>query len=307
MNTNTPPDKAPKKSDKGKNILIIVLLLLVIFSGVKLYFDSVDKTQKTEQILVISEENDHLNRRIDSMAYQLDLRINEIEKLGGDVDSLVVLKEQLLAERSTDRNRSAAEINALNKKIDGFSGILIEKDGEISRLKQVNEQLFTENQELKTSKAEIEDSIVQLNLKQDQLEEKVNIAQKLQAQNIMISAVNSKGKERDGSFKNRQLEKLKVAFDISENKVTQAGAKVIYVQVVAPNNQVIFDIAKGSGTFSIDGREEFYTAKQSILYDNKAKSLIYLYQKGTDYPEGKYEVRIFSDGFKIGQKTFEIK
>ncbi|WP_200976223.1 hypothetical protein [Echinicola sp. 20G] len=306
MSTNIPEEKS-SRNEKGKNILIIVLILLVIFSGVKLYLDSVDKTQKTEEILILSEENNNLNLRIDSMAYQLDLRINEIKKLGGNVDSLVVLKEQLLQERNTERNRSAAEISALNKKIDSFSGVLTEKDQEITRLKQVNEQLFTENQDLKTSKAEIEDSIVQLNLKQEELEEKVNIAQKLHAENIVVAAVNNKGREREGSFRNRQLEKLKISFDISENKVAEPGTKDIYVQVVAPNNQVIFDIAKGSGTFSIDGREEFYTAKQDILFDNTKKRLIYLYQKETEYPEGVYEVKIYSEGFNIGNKSFEIK
>ncbi|GGF16546.1 coiled-coil domain-containing protein [Echinicola rosea] len=306
MSTNVPEEKS-SRNGKGKNILIIILLLLVIFSGVKLYFDSVDKSQKTEEILILSEENNELNLRIDSMAYQLDLRINEIQNLGGNVDSLIVLKEQLLAERNTDRNRSAAEINELNKKIDGFSGVLTEKDSEIEKLKQVNQQLFTENQDLKTSKAEIEDSIVQLNLKQEKLEEKVNIAQKLHAENIVVAAVNSRGKEREGSFRNRHLEKLKISFDLTENNVAEPGSRDIFVQVVAPNNQVIFDIAKGSGTFSIDGREEFYTSKQAILYDNSKKSLIYLYQKETDYPEGIYEVKIYSEGFNIGNESFEIK
>ncbi|WP_186756362.1 coiled-coil domain-containing protein [Echinicola salinicaeni] len=306
MSTNLPEEKS-SRNEKGKNILIIVLLVLVVISGVKLYLDSVDKSQKTEEILILSEDNNNLNLRIDSMAYQLDLRINEIQKLGGNVDSLVMLKEQLIQERNTERNRSASEIAALNKRIDSFSTVLTDKDQEITRLKQVNEELFTENQDLKTSKAEIEDSIVQLNLKQEELEEKVNIAQKLYAENIVITAVNSRGKEREGSFRNRHLEKLKISFDIAENKVAEPGTKDIFVQVVAPNNQVIFDIAKGSGTFTIDGREEFYTAKQDILFDNTQKKLIYLYQKETDYPEGIYEVKIYSEGFNIGNKKFEIK
>ncbi|MDN3670148.1 hypothetical protein QWY93_12510 [Echinicola jeungdonensis] len=306
MSTNIPEEKK-SKNERGKNILIIVLILLVIVSGIKLYFDNVEKSNKTEEILILSEENNNLNLRIDSMAYQLDLRIQEIKKLGGNVDSLIMLKEELIQERNTDRNRSAAEIAQLNKKIDSFSNVLAEKDLEIVRLKQVNEQLFTENQDLKTSKAEIEDSIVQLNLKQEQLKEKVNMAQRLHAENITIAAVNSRGREREGSFKNRHLEKLKISFNLTENKVADPGTKDIFVQVVAPNNQVIFDIAKGSGTFNIDGREEFFTAKQDILFDNSSQKLIYLYEKGTEYTEGIYEVRIYADGFQIGNKDFEIK
>ncbi len=220
---------------------------------------------------------------------------------------MVMLREQLLQERNTERNRSAAEIAQLNQKINNYSGVLSEKDEEIIRLKNVNEQLFTENQDLKTSKAEIEDEIVQLNMQQEELKEKVNMAQRLHAENITVAAVNSRGREREGTFRNRQLEKLKVSFNLAENNVAEPGTKDIYVQVVAPNNQVIFDIAKGSGTFALDGREEFYTAKQDILFNNSEHKLIYLYEKGSDYQEGIYEVRVFADGFNIGSKKFEIR
>jgi len=304
---NEESGKAVHKQEQGKNILIIVLLILVIISGVKLYYDHQEKAQKTEEILILSEENTGLNQRLDSITYELEIRINEIKQLGGDIDSLIAIKDQLILERNSNRSRTVAEIAKLNQRIDGYGKLLREKDADIVKLKAMNEQLFSENTVLKSSKAEIEEEVVKLNQKTQELEEKVNVAAKLRAENIVVAAVNSRGKEREGEFRNRQQEKLKITFTLADNQVAPFGTRDIYVQILSPNNQVIFDIAKGSGTFSMDGREEFYTARQDILFNNSLQRLTYFYEKGSDYSKGMHKVRIFADGLEIGERAFEVK
>lgn len=295
------------KQEKGKNVLIIVLIILVIISGIRLYTDHKEKNQKTEEILLMSEENTDLNLRLDSLTYQLDLRIQEIQRLGGNIDSLMVIKDQLVLARTNDQNRSEEEIAKLNRQIDDYRKMLRTKDDDIVKLRQANQQLFSENTELKSSKAEIEEEVVKLSQKTQELEEKVNVAARLRAENVVVAAVNSRGREREGEFRNRQLEKLKISFTLADNPVTPHGTKDIFVQILSPNNQVIFDIAKGSGTFSVDGREEFYTSRQDILFNNSQQRLTYFYEKGSDYNKGEHRVRIFSDGMEIGSQTFDIK
>lgn len=306
MNTNFEKEKSTN-TEKGKNILIIVLIILVIISGIKLYSDSVDRSKKTEEILLLSEENNEINQRLDSITFQLDLRIQEIEKLGGDISSLQEIRDQLVSERNLDKKRSAEEIAALNTKINSYTTVLQEKDQEIVRLREINQQLYAENEDLKSSQAEIEETVVQLNLKREELEEKVNIAARLKAENVVIAAVNSRGREREDGFRNRQLERLKITFNLADNKVAEKGPRNIFVQIIAPNNQPIFDIARGSGTFMIDGREEFYTVHQDILFDNTKQTLTYFYEKGSKYVDGTYQVRIYADNYQIGSGSFEVK
>ncbi len=295
------------RQEQGKNILIIVLIILVLISGVRLFFDHKEKSLKTEEILILTEETSSLNARIDSMTFQLDLRIKEIERLGGEVDSLVSIKDELLRERNSERTRSADEIAKLNRQIDGYGEVLRQKDDDIVRLRELNEQLYAENKDLKTSKAEIEEEVVKLNRRADELEEKVNVASRLKAENIVVAAVNARGRERVGEFRNRQLEKLKISFNLAENSVAPLGARDIFVQILGPNEQVIFDIAKGSGTFNLEGREEFYTSKQDIVFDNSLQVLTYYYEKGSDYAKGNYMVRVFAEGVEIGSSSFEVK
>jgi hypothetical protein len=295
------------KSDNGKNILIIVLIILIIISGIKLYTDHVDRNKKSEEIIILSEENNDLNRKIDSISYQLELRITEIERLGGDVSALEEIREQLIKERNNDKRRSASELASLNERLKNYETVIKTKDDEIIKLREINQQLFSENQNLKSTQAEIEDQVVKLNLKQQELQEKVNIGARLKAENITIAAVNSRGKEREDGFRNRQLERLKITFNLADNKVAEHGPRDIYVQIIAPNNQPIFDMARGSGTFDLNGREEFYTVHQDIIFNNNKPQLTYFYEKGSKYAAGKYEVRIYSEGYLMGTKSFEVK
>ena len=143
MNKNF-ESQSNQKKDHSKNIVIIVLILLVIISGMKLYKDYVDRSKKTEEIILLSTENNELNLRLDSVNYQLSLRIQEIEKLGGDINALEEVRDQLLAERNSSKPRTDSEISALNKKIRNLTGLLLEKDREILELKESNNQLFSE-------------------------------------------------------------------------------------------------------------------------------------------------------------------
>jgi chromosome segregation ATPase len=286
------------------------LILLVIISGIKLYFDYVDRTKKTEEILLLSTENNDLNKRLDSVTFQLDLRIKEIEKLGGDVQALEAVRDQLIAERNSTRQRSTSEIAALNGKLNNLNGLIAQKDQEILELRAANQQLFAENQDLKSTQAEIEEEVIQLNMQKQDLQAKVDVASMLKAENINIAAVNSRGKERietTKDFKNRQIERLKISFNLADNKVAEKGPRNIYVQVLDANSQPIFDVAKGSGTFMINGAEQFYTVKQDIIFNNSQQELTFYYEKGSNYASGNHEVRIFADNYLIGTKSFTVK
>jgi FtsZ-binding cell division protein ZapB len=244
------------------------------------------------------------------VTYQLDLRIEEIEKLGGDIGTLQAAKNQLVAERNSSRQRSSAEISTLNAKIKSSTNLIQEKDKEVLELRAMNQQLFSENQDLKTTQAEIEQEVAQLSVEKESLQSKVTIASLLKAENIKITAVNSKGKERGETskeLKNRYIERIKIDFNLADNKVAGKGPRNIYVQVLAPNSQPIFDVAKGSGTFMLDGNEQFYTVKQDIIFDNSEKGLTFYYEKGSDYVSGIHVVKIFSDNYQIGSKSFTVK
>ncbi len=307
----TNPERQSEQGKKqGRTSLIIILVCLVLISGVKLYTDYVDRSKKAEEIIFLSIENNRLNYRIDSVAFQLNLRIQEIERLGGDIETLETLRDQLLTERNALKQRSEHEILALNEKIKSLTGVILQKDREILELRASNQELNSENKDLKTTQSKIEKEVKQLIAQKQQLQAKVDEAAKLRVENIQVAAINSRGKERLETvkdFKRRQMEKLKVSFKLADNKIAEKGPRNIFIQVLAPTGQPIFDVAKGSGTFLINGREQFYTAKQDIIFDNSGQNLVFFYEKGSDYSNGDHLIKIFIDTYPAGSKTFTIK
>jgi cell division protein ZapB len=83
--------------------------------------------------------------------------------------------------------------------------------------------------------------------------------------------------------------------------------KKILIRIVDENSQVLFDVARGSGTFIYNGKEEFYTAAQEILFDNTMQKLTFIYEKGSDYAPGSYLLEIYCDDYRMGSGNFAVK
>src|SRR6185436_14952480 len=146
-------------------------------------------------------------------------KITAIQKLGGDISELQKAKAEVDAQLKRNVSTSSRAIKELKDKVQGYEELLKIKDDEIEQLKSVNKELFTENRQLKTQKNELNDSINRLATTREELAGKVALASQLKAENVMVMAVNERGKERESPFKNKQLEKLKVEFNLAENKV----------------------------------------------------------------------------------------
>ena len=301
------PTPVPVKSGNKAAIIIALLSIIVIIQSIKIYMDYQRNVEKTVQIATTEENLASTMQRLNEIKAELDLKIIEIEKLGGDITDLQKAKTEVDAQLKRSTVRSAKEIQQLKERVEGYTELLKLKDEELEKLKSVNKELFSENRSLKTQKNVLNDSINRLAKNKEELTNKVAIASQLKAENISIMAVNSKGKERESPFKNRQLEKLKVEFAIADNKVAPVEGKKILIRIVDENGQVIFDVAKGSGTFILNGKEEFFTAAQEILFDNTRQKLSFLYEKGSEYTTGNYTVEIYADGYKMGSMQIGVK
>jgi len=78
-------DQKSPKTELGKNLVLVFLVLLVLISGTKLYLDHLNSTKQTAEISALTVENEVLSTRLDSVEKQLNIRIQELEKLGANV------------------------------------------------------------------------------------------------------------------------------------------------------------------------------------------------------------------------------
>ena len=298
--------EAPRKSNKNA-IIIAILCVVIVVQGVKIYLDAKEKQAVNTDLTSTKQELATTEQRLREISSELDQKIAEVKKLGGNVADLEKAKSDIEAELNRSRRATGQEIKALKDKFEGYEELLKNKDEEIEKLKSVNKELLTENTTLKTEKNELGDSINRLSQSKDELANKVAIASELKAENFRIVALNDRGKERTSPFKARQLAQLKVEFNIAENNVAPVEGKKIMIRVIDENGQVLFDVARGSGTFLLNGKEEFYTASQEILFDNTRQKLSFLYDKGSEYAEGSYKLEVYTDDYLMGSGEFVVK
>lgn len=302
---NEPNYLTPKKNRTPVFIIVISLLLVVVFF---FYYQNQQlEAEKQRQQQEIKETY----LKLDSVSVELDLRIDEIEALGGNIDTLEALKAQLEADKKqllVDAEYQKGRITKLNNRVDGYKELLLIKDEEIAQLKVLNSQLTEENSTLKVEKNQLNESIQELQENREELQQKIAQASRLEIQGLKVIAISERGKERDAdSYRNRHIEQLKIQFTVLDNEIAPIEGKELLIRVVAPDGNVLFDVTRGSGSFTFNQRELFYTAKQEILYDRNSQLVTTFYTKGSDYAIGQHTIEVYTDDYLMGEGAFVVK
>ena len=308
MNEEYQQDRGPREQKKSRSrrtfLILAIAMALLLIGAVVWIFMRENVIQRTNAELMVAYT------QLDSIGNQLDDKIVEIDRLGGEVDDLVLVRDSLEQEKIALREsqvRGQKEIRRLGARVEGYRELLLMKDKEIEELQQINEVLVSENTELKTERNELTQTLQQARQTQEKLSKKVVIASRLEAENIKVAAISSRGSEKENEFRARQIAKLRVAFNIARNDVAPVEGKEILMRIIDENDNVLFDVARGSGTFVLEGKETFYTAKQEILFDNTQQAVNFVYDKGSEYLPGLYTMEVFTDGYLMGSKSFRVK
>ena len=288
-----------------KIIRLLSGIIIVIIIGLA-YF--IYQNNENEKIKMMQEkELDNVYLELDSISNVLSEKILTISQLGGDIDSLLVLKENLEIEKKEFRTRAYAQINRLQGKVDGYRELLLAQDEEIERLKKVNEQLFEENKEQKIEINNLNSTISNINQSNKKLEEKIEVASRLEILDFEVIGIFRNGSEKKNSFRNRSLDRLSINLTLNENDLAKIEVVDVYISIEKPNGEIIYDISKGSGTFTYEKSEEFYTIKEGILVDRSKKELSINYIKNQEFDKGLHKVHFYTNEYKIGSGEFLIK
>ncbi len=262
--------------------------------------------------------------KLDSISKSLDEKILEVQSLGGNVAELEAVKAQLENDKKKLKTDLTFSVQKYESKIKDYETFLATKDDDIRKLKEENgmlvaktqtletekQQVIVENASLKTEKEELSTTLTKtvddFTTKNNDLKRQVTLASAMKAINVQVTALSSKGKERDGgAYKASRIDQLKVTFIMPSNPIAAQNNKDIYVRVLDANGAVVEN--GNGGVVQADGKEIGYSFKQSVPFENNDQRVDLVSGKGTNYTKGKYSVELYSEGFKIGKGAFEVK
>ena len=271
--------------------------------------------------------------RLDSISNQLEVRMIQIKKLGGRVNELEAARQQILGDqKAISENPEMGQIE-IQRKLAYYLRLIGQKDLEIKKLRKENFVLIARNDSLSREAKILQDGLsnVQkalrdssltfgvkqkelsersriLEVRNQELSDKVNVAAALRAEGVNVYAISTRGKESGAQNQRaKKLEKIRVIFHLQENSLATKEIKTVYLRIIEPTGVTLSDYSIGSGTFPFKGKDLVYTAKQRIFYENNHQSVEFIYSRPNSYREGRHEIELYAEGFLIGIGSFEVR
>lgn len=311
-------ENTPERNNNRKLLVVGLIIVLLSINGILMYMTHQKKQVVEEQEEVIRVKNSELENQIkvyEALKADFERQSEELQAMGLTNDSLEAkiasINADLLKLQSfRNTSFSLADQRLYRQRAANLENQLNQKDTEIAKLKDDNQVLFKETTVLKTTQNQLTDTISTLKSNNQALNEKVAIASRLQAEKIQVNIINGRGKEKDDNdseYRARQVDKIKVSFNLAKNDVAPKESKEILMRLIEPDGSALYNLSTGSGTFMLNGEETFYTAKRDIVFDNSQQPVSFLYSKGADYKKGQHTIELYADGFLIGKTNFKLK
>lgn len=208
--------------------------------------------------------------------------------------------ENLLAELKRTKKNDAAEILRLKKELATLRDILRNYVMQIDSLNRLNQELTSENENLKRDNQQQRQHVSSLIVEKETLTDKVAIAAQLDANGIVLMAKNKKGKP---AKRVKDVKKFQLSFNIARNVTAQTGMKSIYVRILTPTNTVLTQ----GGTFPYENTTLEYSIRKDIEYTGEDQAVTVYWDVNETLSAGTYRADIFADGHNIGTKTLSIE
>lgn len=278
--------------------LLVVLTVLGVYSFTNYKsIKSYEEFLKQEKVLIEKELSeilvsyDELSQDYDLMSSQLQeakletkIALDSLRLLKSDLSIITKFKDQLsvLKTKSKVLLTTVDSLNSANLKLQK------EKRYAMNTIKNNNL------------------TINALEVANDSLNETIDNAAILRANNVSVEAFKINNSKKKTSVKARRVNAMDVCIALTENPLTEKGDKEIYFQIVSPESNVIAD--KGEVFFS--NSSLIYSKKEIVNFDNKNLNIcttIATYKDDRPLKKGTYFVNVFHENRKLGSTSIELK
>jgi hypothetical protein len=290
------------ETDKERrNNLIIIMLSVILVIVVVVFFNQYKENQKLVEVLNAEKEN--IKTELRDLMVDYDSIHTNNEELQGKLIGAQEKVEELMTEVTQIKKINFDQVAQYRMEVTTLRNIMKNYIIQVDSLNRRNEILMAENQQVKEVIAQTESKNVQLEKEKVRLQEKVKMAEQLEASDLKAVGINSRGKEAESA---RRAEQILISFVLSKNVSAPRGEKIIYARIQKPN-QVLFQKSTGD-LFQFEDMKIPFSAKREVTYEGNALPVnIYWDNEGAEFMTGEYTIDIFVDGNNIGTTKLVMK
>ncbi|WP_417871953.1 hypothetical protein [Winogradskyella sp.] len=278
--------------------LLVVLTVLGVYSFTNYKsMKSYEEFLKQEKVLIEKELSeiivsyDELSQNYDLMSSQLQeakletkIALDSLRLLKSDLSIITKFKDQLSVLK-TKSKVLLATLDSLNS----------------ANLKLQKEKRYAMNT-IKNNNLTI-NALEETN---DSLNETIDNAAILRANNVSVEAFKINNSKKKSSLRAKRVNAMDVCISLTENPLTEKGNKEIYIQIVSPNNNII----AGKGEVFFADNSLIYSKKEIVNFDNKNLNIcttVATYKEDRPLVKGTYFVNVFHENRKLGSTSIELK
>jgi len=306
---------APKKDNK--NTIIILLAIALVGSWIYFMYAKNQATavinEKDAQYATLDSARNNVQKEFDDAIVRLD----EMTATNNGLDSLVKTRDNELGILKSKfkslvgkQNATSADLAEARKLVTELNGRIDDYVKEIERLQGENIQLTADKNNLTSENKNLSNNLASTEAAKKDAESKVDIGSTLHASGFNISGINERGsgKEKNTSSA-RRADKLRVSFNLDENRIATSGLKQLFIIAKDPAGKVIKEEALSSGSINTrqDGQVDFTTKLDVDYKQSEAKFVSFDLRQADKYTKGNYSIIVYQNGFKIGEGVAVLK
>lgn len=284
-------------------IAVTSLVIIALIAAVAYLFMNLDEqkrknTEMQELAELDKKEMENEYKQFADQYSEMKTRINN-DSIVAQLTQEQQRTQELLRELQNVKAGDAREIARLKKELATCRAVIRSYVIQIDSLNRLNQNLRTENTQIRTQYDEATRQIEGLNNEKATLNEKVAIAAQLDATGISMSALTEKGKAAKSIKKCRAFQ---VNFAIAKNVTAKTGNKTVYVRINTPNGSTLNE----SGSFNYENRTLQCSAKKTVEYTGQETPVSVYVNANETLMAGTYKVSIFCDGNLIGSRSISV-
>lgn len=298
-------DKSPTKQDNTKR-LILILLILSLGANVYFLFRTSKQSSDKERILVQVDSLAGIKKMLDDDIQNINFELDQFKGKNIQLDSLLVKANKDISAKQVKIQklmRENGDIKLLQRQLEELRLIRDQYRVQI-------DQLIAENKELKNLNLDLSQRVDNLAKEKTNLAEKVETASVLKAEAFNIKTYREKSKgSLSETDRAKKVTRITANLTLGENKVAPKGDRSVVFRLIAPSGMVMADPAGGSGSFASKetGRNQEYTLRKMVNYNNIREELSFEYNQLDDFKAGLYIAEIYLDGKMVASNKFTLK
>ena len=321
---NIPEQKTPSPSPKknkyrgfnNNGLLMGLLIAALVITWIYFIWDKSKAKEERQQLITQITTNDSskngLQRELNDAVMSLDM----LKSSNVRADSLLRTKDKDIEELKAkiqkiinDKSATSSQLAEAKRLIKQLKGNIETYTAEIEKLKGENIQLTEEKRVITGERDVVRKNFDSAKTVIKQKEDVIDIGSTLHASNLSIVGVKERGngKEKETTTAKR-VDKLKLSFDLDENRIAQSGTKDLYINLIAPDGTQIITGNSADKFVTREGTEKTATKKIQVEYKQGERQQVnVVFDKSQKFQPGDYKIEIYNNGFKIGQGVRSLK